>query len=53
MNYLEINGNTYEIADAEARAMDITATYTAGTGGSAGNLTINISSSSSDDNEEF
>ena len=49
MNYLTIDGNTYEIADAVSRAAEISATYTAATY----NLTLDLSVAETADNEEF
>ena len=49
MNYLTIDGNIYEIADATAREMDLSAIYTAATY----NLALSFSPVESADNEEF
>ena len=49
MNYLTIDGNTYEIADEAARERSLTATYTSATY----NLALEFDSPANADNEEF
>jgi len=49
MNYLTVDGDTYEIADAAARLQTITATYTSATE----DLEIEFTSASDADNMQF
>ena len=49
MNYLTIDGDIYEEADAVAREMTLTATYTPATY----DLAIEFASPANTDNEEF
>ena len=49
MNYLTVDGSTYEIADAAERNQTLTATYTSETE----DLEITFTSAANADNEEF